>query len=373
MGKCAMAHCTGSEALMAKYLGSRQCNIPIEPLYTEVDAGTLIPFIAATFFFTIRISSKLMRLGGGWGADDYTIIVAYILAVVVYSLHVSMIHYGFGRNIWDIVPQEDITIAFKVFYAYVLSYKALISLAKISVGLFLLRIFQAPVFRYTTYAIIAVNAAIAITWILVDAFHCIPVHLAWTAWKMDETGKCIDFITATYVNGFVNITVDTIMVSMPIYEVLKLKLSHRRKIGVALMFGMGLLLTAVGVVRVIILFQHDVTKNPTYEMAPLNYWSMIECQMAIVCACLPATRAILIHFLPGIAGQATENTYNKRLGISSSGPSKGDSTSNSTMLDSECGGFISKTVTYSVDTSVNSQMDSSEPCINLVEIDKRRV
>lgn len=76
---------------------------------------------------------------------------------------------------------------------------------------------------------------------LVDAFHCIPVHLAWTSWKMEETGTCINFMASTYVNGFVNIAVDVIMVSMPVYEVVQLKLSHRRKIGVAMMFGMGLL------------------------------------------------------------------------------------------------------------------------------------
>lgn len=87
---------------------------------------------------------------------------------------------------------------------------------------------------------IAVNAAIAITWILVDSFHCIPVHLAWTGWEKEEPGKCIDFVTSTFANGFVNIAVDTIMVSMPVFEVLKLKLSPRKKVGVAVMFGMGL-------------------------------------------------------------------------------------------------------------------------------------
>ncbi|KAK2841687.1 hypothetical protein FQN49_006010 [Arthroderma sp. PD_2] len=261
-------------------------------------------------------------------------------------------------------------MAFKVFYAYVLCYKALMSLAKISVGLFLLRIFQSTTFRYCTYAIIVLNAAIAVTWILVDAFNCIPVHLSWTAWKREETGKCINFMVATYVNGFVNITVDTIMVSMPVYEVIKLKLSIRKKIGVALMFGMGLLLTAVGVARVIILFQHDPTKNPTYEMAPLNYWSMIECQFAIICACLPATRALLIHFVPALLGQATENASNKPMN-SPSGPSKEQFSNSATLVEGK--GFISKTVTYSVDTTMKSQTTIADPGINMVEIRTKKI
>ncbi|KAM5444370.1 hypothetical protein MferCBS31731_000889 [Microsporum ferrugineum] len=373
VAKCTMAHCTSSEALTAQYLSSRACNIPIKPRYAEVDAGTLIPFLAATVFFSIRMATKIMHLGGNWGLDDYTIMVAYVLAVVIYTLHTQMIHYGFGRNIWDIVPQENITIAFKVFYAYVLAYKALISLAKISVGLFLLRIFQSTTFRYATYVIIGVNTAIAITWILVDAFHCVPIHLSWTAWKMEETGRCINFMTATYINGFVNITVDAIMVSMPVYEVVKLKLSHRKKVGVALMFGMGLLVTTIGIVRVIILFQHDPSKNPTYEMAPLNYWSMIECQVAVVCACLPATRALLIHYAPELLGQATETVSRKRLNTSDASTAKGGFTSNSETLVQSRDDYISKTVTYSVNSTVKSYEGPAESCINLVQIDRRRV
>lgn len=128
----------------------------------------------------------------------------------------------------------------KRFYAFILIYKALISLAKISMCLFLLRIFQSPIFRYILYTMIALNTAIAITWILADSFHCIPVHLAWTGWAMEEQGKCINFIDSTFANGFVNIAVDAIMVAMPVWEVVKLNLSARKKVGVAVMFAMGL-------------------------------------------------------------------------------------------------------------------------------------
>ena len=91
------------------------------------------------------------------------------------------------------------------------------------------------------YTIIAINSAIAVTWVLVDALRCTPVHLAWTGWAKEEQGKCINFIVATFANSFVNILVDTIMVIMPVYEVIKLNLSARKKIGVGVMFAMGLM------------------------------------------------------------------------------------------------------------------------------------
>lgn len=63
---------------VAKYVGSRQCDIPIPQRYSEADAGTIIPFAIATILFVIRMATKAMHLGGGWGPDDYTLTAAYV-------------------------------------------------------------------------------------------------------------------------------------------------------------------------------------------------------------------------------------------------------------------------------------------------------
>lgn len=108
-------------------------------------------------------------------------------------------------------------------------------------------------------------------------------------------------------------------------------------------------------------------------MAPLNYWSMIECQIAIVCACLPAIRTLLIHYVPEVFGQTTEAASQKRLNASSTGNSKGEEyTSNSTLVESG-DGYISKTISYSVNTTIKSENSPTEPSINLVQVDRRRV
>ncbi|OJJ82200.1 uncharacterized protein ASPGLDRAFT_59727 [Aspergillus glaucus CBS 516.65] len=351
-----MANCSMKEALTAKYIISRQCDLPIPQKYPEADPATIIPFILATILFAIRMTAKFLQLGGGWGPDDYTIIIAYGLAIASFVLNTSMVHYGFGMNIWDIRPQSNITMAYKNFFAFILVYKALISLAKISVCLFLLRIFQSPIFRYTSYIIIAINSAIAITWILTDSFHCTPVHLAWTGWAMEEQGTCIDFIASTFANGFVNIAVDMVMVIMPIYEVLKLNLSVQKKVGVAVMFAAGLVLTAIGIVRVVILAQNIPDINPTYQLEPLIHWSAIECQIAIICVCLPTSRALFAHILPG-----TDTTHNSSAAYpyptatgTSSRAAAASAFARSGTGDKEKG-QISKTVSYSVDIGTKSK------------------
>lgn len=79
-------------------------------------------------------------------------------------------------------------------------------------------------------------------------------------------------------------------------------------------------LTVVGIIRVVVFFHSDATQNTlctsaTYKlvppltklmnkdsMAPICYWSVIEFQIAIVCACLPTFRAVVAHFCPGLLG-----------------------------------------------------------------------
>jgi hypothetical protein len=150
-----------------------------------------------------------------------------------------VIRSGFGRNIWDITPFSTITRFYQFFQALAVTYKIQISLAKISVCLFLLRIFQARTFRYIAYALIGINAAIGITWALVDSFRCLPTRLIWLGWKNEEPGQCINFINSTLVNCLVNIFVDSILILMPVYEVIKLQLPLRKKLTVGLMFVVG--------------------------------------------------------------------------------------------------------------------------------------
>lgn len=166
-----------------------------------------------------------------------------------------------------------------------LVYKIQISLAKISVCLFLLRIFQFRAFYYITYVVVGLNAAIGIAWVFADAFQCDPVHLAWTGWEKLEPGTCIDFNTSTVINAFVNIAVDFAMVLMPIYEVSKLNMSKSKKLGVALVFAVGLVyacsfsilstmltrrdpsVVVVAILRVVVLYRNSHWESSTGELA----------------------------------------------------------------------------------------------------------
>ena len=111
--------------------------------------------------------------------------------------------------------------------------------AKISVCLFFLRIFPSRSFRIYAWIVIALNALVGVIFMCVDTFQCRPINAAWKGWAAESPATCINLPDAVYANGFVNIVLDVIMISLPIYEVSKLKLSIGKKLGAAAMFGTG--------------------------------------------------------------------------------------------------------------------------------------
>lgn len=83
-------------------------------------------------------------------------------------------------------------------------------------------------------------------------------------------------------------------------------------------------------------------------MEPLNHWSVIECQIAIICACLPTTRALLVRAIPD---KTTNNSSTSRpypTGASSRTAAVSAFAGSSSQGEKEKG-KISKTVSYSVD------------------------
>ncbi|KAJ5444712.1 uncharacterized protein N7458_008584 [Penicillium daleae] len=339
---CVSNICTTKEYFTTYKLYEKECNItPLQgpPMIT---ASSLIPFILATFFFIARIVAKSSGLAGGWGWDDFTIIGAF-----------SVIRYGFGRNIWD-VPFDDITKFYQYFQGLAVMYKIQISLAKISVCLFLLRIFQTRSFRYVAYTLIGVNAAIGITWAFVDSFRCLPTRLTWTGWTGEESGKCINFIVSILINCLVNIFVDAVLILMPIWEVIKLQLPFKKKIAVALMFLVGSVLTIIAIIRVVVFWNNRWGINQTLGLYPLIHWSVIEVQISVMCACLPAFRALVGRWFPSLIGSArrtyalhTMEGYNRHTGENSN---------------------INKSVSYSVNYTSRSETHS---VVELVDVDAK--
>lgn len=64
------------------------------------------------------------------------------------------------------------------------------------------------------------------------------------------------------------------------------------------------------------MIQFANSQNVTWDYVPIGYWSTIEVHAGILCACLPAMRALLYKACPCLVGRAGASTAGGR-------PSKG--------------------------------------------------
>lgn len=63
---------------VTRRLNEDHCGIPKRPKLSLANGSEIATLTLATTFFMVRMVAKCMNLGGGWGADDYTIIAAWV-------------------------------------------------------------------------------------------------------------------------------------------------------------------------------------------------------------------------------------------------------------------------------------------------------
>ncbi|KAK0126803.1 hypothetical protein ONS95_008382 [Cadophora gregata] len=87
----------------------------------------------------------------------------------------------------------------------------------------------------------------------------------------------------------------------------------RKKLSLILMFSLGSLACITSGIRLKYLVAFATSKDPTY--LPLTgdnslpaIWSFVELCVALICACLPAMRALLSRWLPAIFDLASQST-----------------------------------------------------------------
>jgi hypothetical protein len=105
---------------------------------------------------------------------------------------------------------------------------------------FFLRIFPAEKTRQYIWACICVSVLYTIGFAFTMTFACRPISAVWTSWDGTVTPDyCINQNTFYLVAAAFNIGLDIAIVLIPIPDLMKLKLSSRKKVFLSAIFGVG--------------------------------------------------------------------------------------------------------------------------------------
>lgn len=126
----------------------------------------------------------------------------------------------------------------KVSFAAELLYFAELALTKISILFFYLRLFLGTTIIYGT---IVFNVLFLAAFDLTALLQCQPISHYWKKWDGEHEGKCLNNNALIWANAATNIVADLWLLGLPMRQIFQLNLHWKKKLGVALMFGIGAL------------------------------------------------------------------------------------------------------------------------------------
>ncbi|CAG8091105.1 unnamed protein product [Penicillium salamii] len=302
--ECVLTSCTIRESLTTKNVTTSLCGAPVRDRTKVVSAAGLAGGIIALIAFILRMVARLRCCGGVFGMDDLTMMVTMCLLIPLSALSVVLADTGLGKDMWTL-PFDNITHILYIYFWDELIYLSILPLTKISICCFYLRIFPDRSFRNATYVVIALNVGYLIAFVLISIFQCRPLPGAWLRWDGEENFQCNHINAQGWAAAVINMVLDLIVMILPLRQLYHLNLSLKKKSYVICMFSLGVfIMIPFG------LISNSFVDIYTGDYVSIGYWSTIECDVGVICACLPAIRSLLRRVAPGLFGDTTHaNSY----------------------------------------------------------------
>ncbi|KAL3711675.1 hypothetical protein TMatcc_000366 [Talaromyces marneffei ATCC 18224] len=167
--------------------------------------------------------------------------------------------------------------------------------------LFYFRIFSAKQsFRISVFVTMVIVWAWSVSVILETFLLCRP--LAYN-WDITIPGTCGDRNATYVVAGTLNLITDLIVMALPVPHIWKLQLNVAKKLALSCLFCLGLFTSIISVIRLVSLMAIDFT-DITYSVHMGVMWTVIEPELAIICANMPFQKAVLSKVAPGLFSTA---------------------------------------------------------------------
>ncbi|KAF5485250.1 hypothetical protein CGCS363_v014721 [Colletotrichum siamense] len=271
-GGCVMKECLPFDGLTARNVTLTHCGVP--PRQTAEALGASAFLLALTVVvFCLRMLAKAIRLTP-WGADDITIVIGFAAAIIFGVMKFIGRRFGFGLDFWTL--RYDTIVEFmKIFYAFANVYTLAIAALKATILFFYQRVFGGFSSPFTTilWCTQAFNLLTFIGFTIPTIAQCQPLSFAWEGWDGRHEGFCLNILSMIVTHAAVNIGLDVWMLVLPSTQVLRLNLRWREKAEILAMFGIGIFITAVSIIRLTVLLNLRNFENPTQDAFYLHIYA----------------------------------------------------------------------------------------------------
>ncbi|KAF1967732.1 hypothetical protein BU23DRAFT_515751 [Bimuria novae-zelandiae CBS 107.79] len=247
------------------------------------------------------------RVVRNFGKDDACMIGAliftlgYMVAIWI-ARNNGMGYSGKVLQLYQMRNLVQLTLAIQIIY-YVL-----IAFIKISICFCYLRIAANNHFARMCKGTIYFLTLFCLICVVVCLTQCIPLHEMWNFTGV-PLGECINTTALFYTTSSINIVADIWVIALPISTLLKIQRPTREKAGLIVAFSLGVLSTISSIIRLHSIRIFTESPDPFYDAVPINLWSMVEVNIGIWCASIPALRVLIIRHRAASQASRSAGTY----------------------------------------------------------------
>ncbi|KFA74653.1 hypothetical protein S40288_03200 [Stachybotrys chartarum IBT 40288] len=288
--QCIVDSCSIPEAMVAATLEAEACNRPERSRKADL-LSVLVIEIPASLAPWAHVYARWTSLHT-FEIDDYLIIFAGIAFAILVSMAQWNGYRAFGVDTWTL-DVDLMTSALKYFFALETIYLGLLCVIKVAIVCFYLRIFPQKTFQRLGY--VAISFIVLSTTVILSCtiMQCRPISFTWEGWMSDERNdKCLDLTQLASTAAGFNILHDLIILILPLPYVYKLQVARRTKLGIMLMFSLGIFVLITSCVRLSYIISFGHTFNPAWDYIDPVIWSGLEVSVSLLVACLPAIRLL---------------------------------------------------------------------------------
>ncbi|TLS28451.1 hypothetical protein PpBr36_01423 [Pyricularia pennisetigena] len=214
------------------------------------------------------------------------------------------VHHGLGRSFWSL-GLDDSSDA--IFWTYVANTFAITgnAMAKLSMGLFLLRVVQITWQRVALWALIAITAGTSIALTVMLWNQTTPVKASWDPLRTPGTWN-IQIQPMSVGLGAWSSVCDFFFAIFPWLFIWSLRMPQREKLMLAGGMSLGVVAGVCGIVRTVVLSRLDVF-DYTLNFVPYFGWAGAEIAVAMFCIGIPTLRPLYMKKRHGVTHETVSN------------------------------------------------------------------
>lgn len=223
---------------MTKNATLSYCGVPARHKstnYVAVNVGFVtVSFVLVAQRFAFKIYTKL-----DLGLDDWFTLGAIVLSIPQTVITLAGVSAnGLGHDIWTLPFSKIYNFAKNIMIMEVF-YFAQITVLKLAMLFFYLRIFPSSGVRRLLWGTIIANTIYGISFVIAGIFQCKPISYFWHIWDGEHQGRCLNQNAIGWSNAAISIALDFWMLAIPLHQIRHLNLNWKRKVAVGSMFLIG--------------------------------------------------------------------------------------------------------------------------------------